>query len=139
MRLQQAFSQTEFETVTDPDLMLYQGGFFSGADRGRFRRIRALSGDELTHWTDVFDDERVPEMLFRYRARNYPHALTQGEQARWQAFLETTYTNMNLAGKLADTRHMLQGEEAGNQALVELAAYLEEKLDGRRENTSKQN
>jgi exodeoxyribonuclease-1 len=32
-----------------------------------------------------FTDKRLPEMLFRYRARNYPDTLTADEQAQWLA------------------------------------------------------
>lgn len=33
-----------------------------------------------------FDDERLPELLFRYRARNFPDTLNFDEQERWRLF-----------------------------------------------------
>ena len=33
----------------------------------------------------AFRDARLPELLFRYRARNFPQTLAPEEQARWQA------------------------------------------------------
>jgi exodeoxyribonuclease-1 len=33
-----------------------------------------------------FDDTRLPEMLFRYRARNYPETLNQENKKRWNEF-----------------------------------------------------
>ena len=33
----------------------------------------------------AFDDGRLPELLFRYRARNFPEQLTDEEAARWEA------------------------------------------------------
>ena len=33
----------------------------------------------------TFDDARLPELLFRYRARNYPELLTFDEAQRWEA------------------------------------------------------
>jgi exodeoxyribonuclease-1 len=37
-------------------------------------------------FTPAFQDQRLPEMLFRYRARNYPETLTADERLRWDAF-----------------------------------------------------
>lgn len=70
----------------DPDLMLYEGGFFSDADRLKMARLREMSPDELAALKPDFDDPRLPEMLFRYRARNFPQFLSSEEMARWEAF-----------------------------------------------------
>jgi exodeoxyribonuclease-1 len=35
-----------------------------------------------------FDDERLPELLFRYRARNFPDTLNPEEQGRWRLFCQ---------------------------------------------------
>ncbi|MNG30480.1 exonuclease I [compost metagenome] len=35
-----------------------------------------------------FDDERLPELLFRYRARNFPDTLNSEEQERWRIFCQ---------------------------------------------------
>jgi exodeoxyribonuclease-1 len=32
----------------------------------------------------IFKDKRLDEMLFRYRARNWPQSLDKEEQGRWQ-------------------------------------------------------
>ena len=34
----------------------------------------------------VFDDPRLPEMLFRYRARNWPDSLSTDERVRWEEY-----------------------------------------------------
>ena len=34
--------------------------------------------------TPGFDDARLDELLFRYRARNFPATLTEAEQQRWE-------------------------------------------------------
>lgn len=71
------------EASTDPDEMLYGGGFFSDADRVRMTELRGLSPTALADHQPDFDDDRLPEMLFRYRSRNYPDSLNAGEKARW--------------------------------------------------------
>jgi exodeoxyribonuclease-1 len=81
-----AASAPENGVRDDPDFMLYRGGFFSDADRQRLERIRHLPPEQLAALAVSFDDARLPEMLFRYRARNWPETLNSAEQERWEQF-----------------------------------------------------
>ena len=47
--------------------------------------MRTLSGAELAHARTGFDDPRLEELLFRYRARNFIDTLTLKEVERWEA------------------------------------------------------
>ncbi|MEQ8265274.1 exodeoxyribonuclease I [Pseudohaliea sp.] len=69
----------------DPDLALY-GGFLSDADRRLSDEVRATPPGELGGAAFAFEDARLPELLFRYRARNYPETLAQEEREAWEAF-----------------------------------------------------
>ncbi|HEY0201360.1 MAG TPA: exodeoxyribonuclease I [Burkholderiaceae bacterium] len=73
------------ETALDVDEDLY-GGFVGNADRRRLNQLRACSGEELAHARTGFDDSRLEELLFRYRARNFPSTLDDEETVRWQAY-----------------------------------------------------
>ena len=66
--------------------MLYSGGFFSEHDKQAMEQVRACSPDELADSSFVFEDARLPEMLFRYRARNYPESLSPDELAQWEEY-----------------------------------------------------
>jgi len=77
------FEPREFEPVSDPDLMIYAGGFFHDKDKALMNTIHNTDPEELGTQTWRFDDKRLPEMLFRYRARNYPETLNADEQAQW--------------------------------------------------------
>jgi exodeoxyribonuclease-1 len=68
----------------DVDEDLY-GGFINNADRRRLNDLRALTPQQLGNAHPAFDDVRLPELLFRYRARNYPELLTDDEAQRWEA------------------------------------------------------
>ena len=68
----------------DVDEDLY-GGFVGDADRRRLNDLRAMSPQQLSNAHPAFDDARLSELLFRYRARNYPDLLTNDERARWEA------------------------------------------------------
>ncbi len=67
----------------DVDEDLY-GGFVGNADRRRLNDLRAMSPQQLSSAHPAFDDARLPELLFRYRARNFPELLTDDEAARWE-------------------------------------------------------
>ncbi|WP_411882323.1 exodeoxyribonuclease I [Polaromonas sp. YR568] len=68
----------------DVDEDLY-GGFINNTDRRRLNQLRALSPAELAHSRTGFDDERLEEILFRYRARNFPETLSPEDAERWEA------------------------------------------------------
>lgn len=75
-----------FERDLDPDFALYSGGFFSDADKRKMTHIRSMSPEQLAKTSFNFIDPRLPEMLFRYRARNYPETLSVEENQKWQKF-----------------------------------------------------
>ncbi|MBW8723054.1 MAG: exodeoxyribonuclease I, partial [Polaromonas sp.] len=72
------------EAAPDVDEDLY-GGFIGNADRRRLNQLRALSPAELAHSRTGFDDDRLEELLFRYRARNFPETLSPEDTQRWEA------------------------------------------------------
>jgi exodeoxyribonuclease-1 len=75
--------QREAAGPVDVDQDLY-GGFVGNEDRRRLARLRALPPGELAHERPGFDDERLGELLWRYRARNFPETLTPEEHERWE-------------------------------------------------------
>ncbi len=69
----------------DPDQTLY-GGFFSHHDREEIEHIHKLSPDQLADCHPAFDDAKLHELLFRYRARNWPESLNAEESRRWDEY-----------------------------------------------------
>jgi exodeoxyribonuclease-1 len=76
-------SRNRFEDSTDPDRMLYSGGFFPPADRHLMKKILLVPPGKLGGHLWSFQDNRLPSMLFRYRARNYPDTLSLEEARAW--------------------------------------------------------
>jgi exodeoxyribonuclease-1 len=72
------------EATPDVDEDLY-GGFVGNGDRRRLTQLRSLSPAELAHARTGFDDPRLAELVFRYRARNFPETLDAEEAERWEA------------------------------------------------------
>ena len=72
------------EAAVDVDESLY-AGFLTPADRRRLHHLRSLSSEELALDRTGFDDPRLAELVFRYRARNFPTTLSPEEAERWEA------------------------------------------------------
>lgn len=70
----------------DVDGSLYGGGFFDEADKQKMQQIRQTTPTGLAAFDLPFNDSRLSELLFRYRARNWPDALSSDEQKEWQQF-----------------------------------------------------
>lgn len=69
----------------DAETLLYDG-FTSDRDRHLLPGIREADGTNLTLARWPLDDQRLVDMLGRYRARNFPESLSGTEQAEWLAF-----------------------------------------------------
>ncbi len=69
----------------DPELALYSG-FLPDSDKRLLREVRATPPEQLGQRKFDFRDSRYAELLFRYRARNWPETLAPEEQARWESF-----------------------------------------------------
>ncbi|EHQ56645.1 exonuclease I [gamma proteobacterium HIMB55] len=101
----------------NPDTALY-GSFVPKEDRGLVQEVREASPAELRDRRFAFSDSRLPELLFRYRARNWPEILSDAERLQWyehcrtqwetsehhnlemfQSALETEMQAENLSGK----------------------------------------
>ena len=117
----------------DVDADLY-GGFIGNNDRRRLTQLLALPPDKLADARTGFEDERLEELVFRYKARNFPDILTDDQQEQWQEHcaarmlegddakggarsLERFYAEVNALALTADER--------GKAVLTELVEYVE--------------
>lgn len=122
------------EQDSDPDLEIYSGGFFSDNDKRQMTKIRGMPSEQLAKSVFKFTDSRLPEMLFRYRARNYPETLNADEQLRWNAFCVDRLTGRQAgAGILLDDYfsrlEQLRGADNVNTEIIAaLEAYAHEKM-----------
>jgi exodeoxyribonuclease-1 len=80
------FTEPEHAAGDDPEQMLYSGGFFSAADRAAMTQVRQADAAALARGQFHFSDPRLPELLLRYRARNFPESLNAEEREEWRVF-----------------------------------------------------
>ena len=79
----EVFARAPLLQAVDVDEDLY-GGFVGNEDRRSLERLRALSPQALAEKRPAFADPRLGEMLFRYRARNFPDTLGVAEAEQWR-------------------------------------------------------
>ncbi len=80
-----AYSGREIKRGGDVDGALYDG-FMKNSDRVLMTGIQQAKAGRLDSGNYPFTDPRLVEMLFRYRARNWPESLDADEQLVWQQF-----------------------------------------------------
>ena len=126
-----------FEPVEDPDRNLYGGGFFGDGDRERIARVRKASSSDLADLGLAFDDPRLPEMLFRYRARNWPETLSGDEARRWDEYRMERITAPGGGSSITLDEYRARlakliidpGSDAGKRAVLSQLADWPELLD----------
>ena len=114
--------QREFDAVQDVDLDLYNG-FIGTNDRRTLQNLVSYSGDKLARTTPQFQDKRLDELLFRYRARNFPDSLSVQETERWDRlrasrFFEGDGQALTVDDFFADIDRLSGDASPQNQALL---------------------
>lgn len=84
-KVRRVFAAAAEREPGDADASLYDG-FIGDGDKRRFTDVRATPPAALATRDFGFQDPRLPELLFRYRARNWPETLDIAERARWDDY-----------------------------------------------------
>lgn len=84
-KVQSAMTMSEFPPREDVERQLYDG-FISRADKSAMAALRDCSSEQLVNFMPKFSDKRLNKMVLRYKARNYPSALTEVEKSQWFEF-----------------------------------------------------
>jgi exodeoxyribonuclease-1 len=102
-KVRQVFAGERAHEPSDPDASIYDG-FLADGDKRRLADVRATPPQQLGERAFGFKDPRLDELLFRYRARNWPLTLDSGEQARWD-----DYRRQRLANGSTTSEYSLDG------------------------------
>ncbi len=90
-KLALVYAEQSFPACADPEQLLYDG-FIGDRDRQLCERVRRADPATLARENWPFDDPRLPELLFRYRARNFAETLSAEERQRWMEFCRSRLT-----------------------------------------------
>ncbi|WP_413738057.1 exodeoxyribonuclease I [Sodalis sp. RH21] len=117
------FAEAEpFAGSDNVDAKLYDG-FFSDADRTAMGIILETDPINLPALDISFVDPRLEELLFRYRARNFPQTLDDGEQRRWLEYRKTRFSAETLETYVANLER-LYIEHAEDEPKIRLLKHL---------------
>ena len=84
-KVRRVFAGAAEREPADADASLYDG-FIGDGDKRRCADVRATPPEALGSRDFGFQDARLVELLFRYRARNWPETLSADERGRWDAY-----------------------------------------------------
>jgi exodeoxyribonuclease-1 len=84
-KVRRVFASESHRERADADAALYDG-FIGDGDRRAFPRIRSSAPEGLRAFAAELKDPRMPELLLRYRARNWPDSLDAAERAQWDEY-----------------------------------------------------
>ncbi len=110
-KVRRVYATQRAQTKRDVDASLYDG-FVGDGDKRRFTEVRGTTPEILGARDFGFSDPRMPELLFRYRARNWPMTLTHTERQRWDKYrrqrllAESGLSELSLAGFRAELATM---------------------------------
>jgi exodeoxyribonuclease-1 len=116
----------EFE-LADVDESLYSG-FIGNKDRNLLNHLRTLSPQALAKEHPNFTDDRLAELLLRYRARNYLETLSEDEFETWQQHCAErlhggTSSTLNLEDYFTQLEYLAQTNVANLDVLEALRDY----------------
>jgi len=108
----------------DAEWQLYDG-FLDSGDKTVMSAIRAAEPADIMAFDSRLKDQRIRTILPRYKARNFPNALTDDERREWDNFLRHYLMDGGQSGRLAKFFTRLQ-ELAAENPSQDKAFLLEE-------------
>lgn len=118
------FAENGFAASADPEQRLYDG-FIGDRDRALCVQLREEEPAQLGKYAGLFGDERLVELLFRYRARNFPTTLSGEERQRW-----TDFCRLRLSDSSAGAPNTLDAFDGASRELLATADPRQQALLG---------
>lgn len=119
----------EFPPAVDPESALYDG-FVNDRDRKLCEVVRNNGTEDLADFHPPFADERLPDLLLHYKAKNYPESLAADEAERWEKYRTTRLSQQapKFMSELTNIQKDLATDKPWAGKSVEDCAYLVEEL-----------
>ncbi len=132
-KLREVFSENNFAAREDPEQKLYDG-FLSDTDKQTCSALRVADAQTLAGTNFVFSDERLNEMVLRYKARNFPASLSRQELQGWKEHThqrrqhggEGCLSHADFLDEVAKLKAEHEGDTMKQEVLRALDAYAAE-------------
>ncbi len=112
-----------FPPASDVEGKLYDS-FTPKSDQAKIRLVAAADSTGLADLHPNFTDERLDELLFRYKARQYPTSLSESEEERWRKFRRAKLER-ELPAYLSELSKLASSPAADQFILEELQLWAE--------------
>lgn len=125
-KVRRVYANDRARDPSDVDASLYDA-FIGDGDKRLFRNVRTTAPQALAEAKFEFRDPRLPELLFRYRARNWPQTLSAAERERWDAYRrhrlidDSGLSEFNFERFAIEMQHAraMVGEDGAKQVLLD--------------------
>ncbi len=125
-KIRQVYARARPPAAPDPDAALYDG-LLTPADKRLLAQVRATPPERLGQTSFPFCDARLPTLLLRYRARNWPRTLGADDRAAWDAYrrqrllTDSGLSELTLPQFFAEIAQLraLHADAAATQSLLE--------------------
>ena len=130
-KLNTLYLQATFPERSEPERRLYDG-FLNDRDRALLESVRQADFNQPRGANFLFEDPRYQELLFRYRARNFPEGLSEPEQKQWQEYVaqrlihgdEPQRSWQAITAEIAELMQRYQGQPSKLAILRALKDYI---------------
>lgn len=128
-KLQDMYRLDNFTPSSDPEAQLYNG-FVNDRDKSLMSHVRNASNAELVKHNFLFEDERLNQIITRYKARNCFEDLSPEEKVQWQEFVSDRLfhgdgEHLDYDAFLSEVKRLLL-EYAGDDAKLHILRELEQ-------------
>lgn len=123
-------NRPDFPPAVDAESALYDG-FLDEPDRRLCAVVRGNGAEDLADFHPNFSDERLPELLLHYKAKNFPSSLAEEEAAQWEAYRvkRLTAQSETFLKEISRIQQALARDQTfGNKTADECAFLVEELL-----------
>lgn len=107
----------EFKKLPDAEAQLYDG-FVNDKDRIRIEAVRNATPEQLADFHPEFIDERLPALLLRYKARNFPDTLSESEAVEWEMW-RSERIKKQLPGFMKSLQRLATSSDESKQFLLQ--------------------
>ncbi|WP_028240607.1 exodeoxyribonuclease I [Stutzerimonas azotifigens] len=127
-KLELIYGRDSVVAETDPDQQLYDA-FLDDRDRALCEQVRNCSSEDLACRQWAFSDARLPELLFRYRARNFPECLSEADSLAWFELCRRRLSGEEVGAPVTVIEFMSNAEQLLQTASIQQQALLREWIE----------
>lgn len=123
-------NRPEFPEPVDAESALYDG-FLTDRDSTLCNAVRNADADRLADFHPEFSDERLPDLLLRYKAKNYPTALSEDETMKWEEYRLARLSRQlpNFQKQMAEFQAKLSAGQDTTDAGQKIDSFILEELN----------